>query len=182
VHDLRLHDVAQDAAIVANDRGASLVTRRFDSEHEHRDPVVTDGCVQDLCALLARTHRIAVLGIKTEAQADQPAYAVPKYMQAAGFEIVPIPVYYPEATEILGQKVYRKVADVPGVVDMVNVFRKPSDLLAHLADILEKKPKAVWLQLGIRSDELAARLESVGIEVVQDRCIMVEHRACQAKR
>jgi predicted CoA-binding protein len=181
VHDLGLHDVAQDAAIVANDRGACLVTRRFDSEHEHRWALYR-ACVQDLCALLARTHRIAVLGIKTEERAAEPAYAVPTYMQAAGFEIIPIPVYYPEATEILGQKVYRKVADVPGAVDMVNVFRKPSDLMAHLADILEKKPKAVWLQLGIRSDELAARLESAGIEVVQDRCIMVEHRACQAKR
>jgi hypothetical protein len=85
-------------------------------------------------------------------------------------------------TEILGQRVYRKVADVPGSVDLVNVFRKSSDLMAHLADILDKEPKAVWLQLGIRDDDFAARLESAGIEVVQDRCIMVEHRACQAKR
>jgi predicted CoA-binding protein len=64
----------------------------------------------------------------------------------------------------------------------VNVFRKSSDLMPHLADILEKKPKAVWLQLGIHDDDFASRLESAGIEVVQDRCIMVEHRACQAKR
>jgi predicted CoA-binding protein len=138
--------------------------------------------MQDLCALLARTHRIAVLGIKTAAQADQPSFSVPKYMQAAGFEIVPVPVYYPEATEILGQAVYRKLADVPGDIDLVNVFRKPSDLMAHVDDILAKRPKAVWLQLGIHNAEFAARLEGAGIEVVQDRCIMVEHRACQAKR
>lgn len=135
-----------------------------------------------ICDILARTRRIAVLGIKTEAEASQPAFYVPKYLQTAGFEIVPVPVYYPEATEILGQKVYRKLVDVPGDVDLVNVFRRPRDLAPHLDDILAKKPKFVWLQLGIRDDDFAAKLESAGIEVVQDRCIMVEHRACQAKR
>jgi len=135
-----------------------------------------------ICDLLARTHRIAVLGIKTEAQRDQPAFYVPKYLQNAGFEVVPVPVYYPDVTEILGQRVYRKLVDVPGEIDLVDVFRKPSDLAAHLDDILAKKPKAVWLQLGIRSDAFAEKLERAGIEVVQDHCIMVEHRACQAKR
>ena len=136
----------------------------------------------DLCAILARTRRIAVLGIKTEAQSAQPAFYVPKYLQDAGFEVVPVPVYYPDATEILGQRVYRKLADVPGDIDLVDVFRRPADLPPHLDDILAKKPKAVWLQLGIRHEDFAKRLESAGIEVVQDRCIMVEHRACQAKR
>lgn len=135
-----------------------------------------------ICDLLARTRRIAVLGIKTEAQSSQPAFYVPKYLQTAGFEIVPVPVYYPDVTEILGQRVYRKLADVPGDVDLVNVFRRPVDLMPHLDDILAKKPKFAWLQLGIRNDEFAKKLESAGIEVVQDRCIMVEHRACQAKR
>jgi len=136
----------------------------------------------DLCAILARTHRIAVLGIKTEAQSDQPAFYVPKYMQGAGFEIVPVPVYYPDAKEILGQQVYRKLVDIPGDVDMVNVFRRPQDLRPHLSDILAKKPKSVWLQLGIRDDAFASELERAGIEVVQNSCIMVEHRSCQAKR
>jgi len=135
-----------------------------------------------ICALVARTRRIAVLGIKTEAQSSQPAFYVPQYLQNAGFEIVPVPVYYPEVTEILGQRVYRKLADVPGDVDLVNVFRRPRDLMPHVDDILAKKPKFVWLQLGIRNDEFAKKLESAGIEVVQDRCIMVEHRACQARR
>lgn len=132
----------------------------------------------DVCALLARTKRIAVLGIKTEAQAGQPAFDVPKYMQAAGFEIVPVPVYYQDATHILGAPVYRKLVDVPGDVDLVNVFRRPSDLAPHLDDILAKHPRAVWLQLGIRDDAFSKRLEEAGIEVVQDRCIMVEHRRC----
>ena len=138
--------------------------------------------MEDLCEVLARTHRIAVLGIKTDVASGQPAFYVPQYLQNAGFEIVPVPVYYPEATEILGQRVYRKLVDVPGDLDLVDVFRRPTDLAGHLDDILAKKPKYVWLQLGIRNDEFAAALERAGIGVIQDRCIMVEHRACQAKR
>jgi predicted CoA-binding protein len=91
-------------------------------------------------------------------------------------EIVPVPVYYPEVTEILGQRVYRKVADVPGEVDMVNVFRRSKDVPPHVDDIIAKHPKSVWLQLGIRNDEAAERFARAGIDVVQDRCLMVELR------
>jgi predicted CoA-binding protein len=118
------------------------------------------------------THRIAVLGIKMEP--GQPAHYVPEYAQRAGFEIVPVPVYYPDATEILDERVYRKVADVPGEIDMVNVFRRGPAVLAHVDDILAKKPKSVWMQLGIRNDEAAERLARAGIDVVQDMCLMVE--------
>jgi predicted CoA-binding protein len=127
--------------------------------------------------ILRNTKRIAVLGIKTEAASDQPAYYVPKYAQERGYEIIPVPVYYPDATEILGQRVYRKVADVPPPVDMVNVFRRSKDLMAHLDDILAAKPKYVWLQSGIRDDAFAEKLTAAGIKVVQDRCLLVELRA-----
>ena len=126
--------------------------------------------------LLADTKTIAVLGIKTEAQAGQPAFYVSKYMHNAGFEIIPVPVYYPEVTEILGQKVYRRLADVPFDVDLVNVFRRPQDIPPHLEDILAKKPKSVWMQLGISHDAVAEALAKAGIKVVQDRCLMVDHR------
>jgi predicted CoA-binding protein len=122
--------------------------------------------------VLRATRRIAVLGIKMEPA--QPAHYVPAYAQRAGMEVVPVPVYYPEATEILGEKVYRAVADVPGDVDMVNVFRRPSDIPKHLDDIIAKKPKAVWFQLGIRNDDAAEKLAREGIDVIQDRCLMVE--------
>lgn len=128
-------------------------------------------------ALLNETRRIAVLGIKTEAQSFQPAFYVPQYMAHRGYEIIPVPVYYPEATEILGHTVYRKLADVPGEIDLVNVFRRSADVLPHVEDILAKKPKAVWLQSGIRNDSAARQLAENGIKVVQDRCLMVEHRA-----
>jgi len=126
--------------------------------------------------LLADTRTIAVLGIKTEAQAGQPAFYVPKYMHNAGFEIIPVPAYYPEVTEILGQKVYRRLADVPFDVDLVNVFRRPQDIPPHLEDILAKKPKSVWMQLGISHDAVAEELAKAGIKVVQNRCLMVDHR------
>ena len=117
-----------------------------------------------------------MLGIKTEAQAGQAAFYVADYLDKAGFEVIPVPVYYPEVNEILGRPVYRKVADIPGEVDMVNVFRRPEDVPPHVDDILAKKPKSVWLQLGIRNDAAAERLARAGIKVVQDRCLMVDHR------
>ena len=129
--------------------------------------------------LLKNTKRIAVLGIKTEAQSFQPAFYVPQYMKNAGFEIVPVPVYYPEATEILGMKVYRKLVDIPGEIDLVNIFRRSADVAQHTADILAKKPRAVWMQSGIYNDEAARELAQNGIKVVQNLCLMVEHRALQ---
>jgi predicted CoA-binding protein len=125
--------------------------------------------------VLRDTKRIAVLGIKMEPY--QPAYFVPEYAQRAGFEIVPVPVYYPEATEILGEKVYRRVADVPGPIDIVNVFRRSRSVAAHVDDILTKQPKAVWLQVGIRDDDAAEQWARAGIDVIQDRCLMVEMRS-----
>ena len=126
--------------------------------------------------LFKATKTIAVLGIKTAAQAGQPAFYVPSYMQSAGFKIIPVPVYYPDATEILGEKVYRTVSEIPGSVDMVNVFRRSQDIPPHVADILAKKPKSVWMQLGIYHDEAAEELAQAGIKVVQNRCLMVDHR------
>ena len=129
-----------------------------------------------IAALLRGTKRIAVLGMKTEEQAGQPAFYVPEYMIEAGCEVFPVLVYYPEVTEVLGRKVYRKVADVPGPIDMVNVFRRPQDVTQHIDDVLAARPKSVWLQQGITNDEAAERWAKAGIQVVQDRCLMVEHR------
>src|ERR1700719_3355432 len=114
--------------------------------------------------LLERTHRIAVLGIKPNP--DAPAYYVPEHAQKAGYEIVPVPVYYNDLTEVLGEKVYRKLTDIPGDIDMVNVFRRPRDIPQHVDDIIAKGPKSVWFQLGIRNDEAAERLARAGIDVV----------------
>jgi predicted CoA-binding protein len=127
--------------------------------------------------LVLGSRRIAVLGIKTEGQADQPAFYVPRYLNDAGLEVIPVPVYYPQVSEILGKKVYRRLLDIPGEVDLVDVFRRSHDINGHVEDILAKKPKAVWFQSGIRNDEAAEVLAKAAIKVVQDRCLMVEHRS-----
>ena len=124
---------------------------------------------EGMAAILKDTRRIAVLGIKTEAQSDRPAFYVPQYMAEAGYEIVPVPVYYPDVTEILGEPVYRSLAEIPEPVDMVNVFRRPRDIPPHLPDLLASKPRVVWMQLGISHDAVAEALARAGIKVVQDR-------------
>ena len=138
-------------------------------------PLLIDSEVE-LSRLLRGLRRVAVLGIKTEQQRDQPAYYVAADLAARGLEIVPVPVYYPEVREILGQPVYRRLVDIPGPLDLVDVFRRPADIPAHLDDLLAKAPKAVWFQLGIRHDAAALRLAEAGIAVVQDRCLMVEYQ------
>ncbi len=126
--------------------------------------------------ILKETRRIAVLGIKPESHSGQPAFYVPKALAAAGYEIVPVPVYYPEITTILGKEVFRALTQVPGAIDMVDVFRRPQDVPQHLEELLAAKPKVVWMQSGIRHPEVAETLARAGIKVVQDRCLMVEQR------
>ena len=126
--------------------------------------------------IIRQTKTIAVLGIKPESHADQPAHYVPAHMAAAGYEIIPVPVYYPQVTEILGKKVYRKLTEIGRPIDMVNVFRRSKDIPPHIDDIIAAKPNSVWFQLGIRNDEAARRLAEAGIKVIQDRCLMVEER------
>jgi predicted CoA-binding protein len=125
-------------------------------------------------ALLARVRRVAVLGIRSEARAERPAHYVAAALARAGVEIVPVPVYEPQVTTILGRPVYRRLTDVPGPIDLVDVFRRAPDVPAHLPDLLAARPAAVWLQSGIRNDAAAEVLARAGIAVVQDRCLMVE--------
>ena len=135
--------------------------------------LTTDAQIKEL---LEQTKTIAVLGIKPESHADQPAFYVPKYLADAGYDIIPVPVYYPEVTEILGKPVYRDMTQIPGDIDLLNVFRRSEDVPKHTQEILAKRPKAVWFQLGIRNDEVAAELAAAGIKVVQDACLLVVHR------
>ena len=127
-----------------------------------------------IAELVRSARRIAVLGIKTEGQADQPAFYVAAYLKSAGATVVPVPVYYPDARTILGEPVVRRLREVPGPIDIVDVFRRPADVAEHVDDLIALRPRAVWLQLGIRSDEAALALAEAGILVVQDRCLMVE--------
>ena len=124
--------------------------------------------------LLSKSRRIAVLGIKPETHNTKPAHTVPATLQQQGYEIVPVPVYFPDITTILGEKVYRSLVDIPGDIDIVDIFRKPEDIILHLDDIIAKRPMAAWFQLGIRNDEAAKKLAEAGILVVQNRCLKIE--------
>lgn len=142
-------------------------------------PGWTDNIVADedrIRAILRDTRTIAVLGIKPESRSSAPAHYVARYLQDAGYEVVPVPTYYPEVSEILGRPVFRTVSSVPGAVDMVDVFRRAHDIPPHVDDLIAKAPRVVWFQLGIRNDDAARQLAEAGILVVQDRCTMVDHR------
>ncbi len=146
----------------------------------HGGRLVTD--LNEISDVLASTTRMAVLGIKPEYRSPKPAFTVPRYLQQEGYRIVPVPVYYPEVTEILGEPVYRTVSAIPEPVDMVVVFRRPHDIPPHVPDLIAAKPRAVWFQLGIRHADAARTLVEAGMQVVEDRCTAIEHQRLATSR
>jgi len=132
----------------------------------------------EIRALLQRSRSIAVVGIKDAATDD--AFRVPRYLQAQGYRILPV---NPKLDRVLGRRAFASLAELDEPVDLVNLFRAPVHLPAHVDEILAlaEPPRCVWMQLGIRHPEAAQRLERAGIAVVQDRCLMVEHRRLLSK-
>ena len=128
-----------------------------------------------LATVLSSARRIAVIGIKPEVVGG-PAYEVPAYLQAAGYEIVPVPVYYPDVTEILGAPTERSLRAVRPAADLVLLFRRSGDVAQHIEEILAASPRVVWMQLGIQDAAVAETLARAGIAVVQNACAMIEHR------
>lgn len=130
-------------------------------------PVESDEELADILSL----ERVAVVGCSTSP--GKAAHDVPKYLQEHGYDVVPV---NPFADEILGVEAYDSVPEVPGEVDVVDVFR-PSDEVPEIIDaVLERDDRPViWLQLGIEHDEAAARAEEAGLRVVQDHCMKQEH-------
>lgn len=124
-------------------------------------------------ALLASVRRVAIVGIKP-ADVGGPAYDVPAVMQRAGYDIIPVPVYYPETTHILDVPVHRTLVTIAPPPDLVVLFRRPADVPAHLEELLAVRPRAVWMQQGIRHDAVAEALSRAGIAVVQDACVKIE--------
>jgi predicted CoA-binding protein len=127
---------------------------------------------EDLRSLLTRVKRIAVVGLSPKAHRD--SHRVAAYMQQRGFEIVPV---YPRAETILGAKVYPRVQDIPGGVDLVDVFRRPEAIPELVDDVLAAHAPAVWFQFGCVDDAASRRASDAGVAVVLDRCLMVEHAA-----
>lgn len=130
---------------------------------------------QDIKRVLEAAQTIAVLGANPKT--DRPAHFVPDYLRSRGYRILPVNPAH-EGKELFGEKVRRSLAELGESVDVVNVFRRSQDVPGHLQDILAMRPlpKLVWLQQGIRHDETAAALSEAGIDVVQNRCLLVDHR------
>jgi len=132
---------------------------------------------QELVALFNRTKSVAVVGAS-----DNPAraaYGVGAYL----LEVPGLTVWFvnPNAETVLGHRAYPSLRDLPGVPDLVDVFRKPEDLDEVLADAIEVGAKTLWLQLGISRDDISASAQQAGLDVVMDRCIYVDHKNLVAR-
>jgi predicted CoA-binding protein len=129
--------------------------------------------------ILATSPTIAVLGIHTDTY--KPAYYVPAYLHEQGYRILGVnPAFAGQV--LFGEPVVARLADLKEPVDLVDVFRRPTALPDHLPELLALRPPAVWFQLGIRNDAVARELEAAGIEVVQSRCTLADHRRFQLGR
>ena len=128
---------------------------------------------KELRNLLKNAKTIAVVGAKDQRSED--AYRVPLYMQQAGYRVIPV---NPQLSLALDATCHPTLSEVEGAVDIVNLFRASEHVPGHVDEILalDPPPKAVWMQLGIHHGEAAQRLREAGIGVIQDRCIMVDHR------
>jgi predicted CoA-binding protein len=120
--------------------------------------------------LLEKVRRIAVVGLSPKPHRD--SHRVARYLLESGYEIVPV---YPREEQILGQRVYRRVQDIAGAVDLVDVFRRSEELPEVIDDALAARAGALWLQLGCIDESGARRAQDAGLTVVMDRCLMVEH-------
>jgi uncharacterized protein len=126
---------------------------------------------QEIKEILSQNKTVAVIGMSKNPEKD--AYTIPQYLKNKGYKVIPV---NPTADEILGEKAYKKLSDVPGPVDIVDVFRPSEDVPNYVDDVIAKKPKVFWLQLGIENTPAEEKVSSAGIKVVFDRCVMQEHK------
>lgn len=122
--------------------------------------------------ILERYKNIAVVGLSS--QTWRPSYSVSRYMQSVGYRIVPV---NPNESEVLGEKAYASLDDVPGPVEIVDIFRRPEFVPDIVEAAIGRKARVIWMQLGVVNEAAAERARAAGLEVVMDRCILVEHRA-----
>lgn len=121
--------------------------------------------------ILKTAKTIAVVGLSSDE--SKPSYGVSEYMQRRGYRIIPV---NPRETEVLGEKAYARLEDIPEAVDIVNVFRRPALTPEVAASAVAMGAKVLWLQLGIENEEAQRIAEAGGLDVVMDRCILIEHR------
>jgi predicted CoA-binding protein len=128
--------------------------------------------------ILTHCRTIAVVGLSPKPH--RASFDVARYMQGQGYRIIPV---NPNATEVLGEKAYASLTEAAQHehIDLVNCFRNSEDIPPIVAEAIAIGAQAVWMQLGIRHPAAAARAEAAGLLVVQDRCLMVDHRVLQSR-
>ena len=126
--------------------------------------------INTLRRILREAKVIAVVGLS--ADWFRPSYFAAKYMQEHGYRVIPV---NPKYQEILGEKCYRSLCDIPDPVDIVDVFRKTADVMPIAEDAIRIRAKVLWQQLGVRNEEAAAKARTAGLETVMDRCVKIEH-------
>ncbi|MBI4041655.1 MAG: CoA-binding protein [Deltaproteobacteria bacterium] len=131
-------------------------------------PQTQDSQIKDI---LTQSKIIAVVGLSTDP--DRPSYEVAAFMQEKGYRIVPV---RPGGEEILGQKSYASLKDIPFEIDIVDIFRKPEHIPAVVDEAIAKKAKVVWMQLGLSHEAARKKAEGAGLQVVEDRCLVIEYR------
>jgi len=126
--------------------------------------------IPGLRRILSSCRVIAVVGLS--ADWFRPSYFAAKYMQQHGYTVIPVNPRYPE---ILGERCYGSLRDIPGKVDLVDVFRKTEDVLPIAEDAIAIGAKVLWQQIGVKNMDAVAKAEAAGIECVIDRCVKIEH-------
>jgi predicted CoA-binding protein len=138
---------------------------------------VQNATQDEISDILRYYKTVAVIGMSKNP--DKDAYKIPEYLMNNGFMVIPV---NPSVDEILGQKAYKRLSDVPGPVDIVDVFRPSEDVPNYVVDVIEKNPKVFWEQLGIHNLEAEEKIAAAGIKIVYDRCMKVELRKTRAVR
>ena len=128
-------------------------------------------CADPITEILKTHKTIAVVGLSSNPM--RPSFEVTEYMQAAGYRIIPV---NPNETEVLGEKSYARLEDVPERIDIVNVFRRAEDVPRVVESAIRVGAKVVWMQQGIENEAAAEKARAAGLMVVEDACILVEHR------
>jgi predicted CoA-binding protein len=126
--------------------------------------------IAGLRRILAKSRTIAVVGLS--ANWYRPSYFAAKYMQDHGYRIIPV---NPNYDEVLGERCYRSIADIPESVDIVDCFRRADEMPALAVEAVRKGAKVLWMQLGIHNDDAAAMADAAGLDVVANRCVKIEH-------
>jgi uncharacterized protein len=130
-----------------------------------------DACGDAILELLTKYKTIAVVGLSSNPM--RPSFGVTEYMQEMGYRIIPV---NPNETEVLGEKSYARLEDVPEKIDIVNVFRRAEEVPPVVESAIRIGAKVVWMQSGIENEEAAGKARAAGLTVIEDACILVEHR------